>query len=121
MRELLKRKRFDQALELIHNTAAEAAAAGSSSRSASPYQQQLSPRLLESPQLPGTLESGGVTAAVTRRPAWHQVALAQAALLLLLECEWAAGLALLEELDVATWQPCQLFGLFPAVTARCVM
>uniref|UniRef100_A0A383VGG5 Uncharacterized protein n=1 Tax=Tetradesmus obliquus TaxID=3088 RepID=A0A383VGG5_TETOB len=113
VRELLKRKRFDQALELIRSTAAEAAAGGGS-RPASPYQQQLSIGLPE----PLHQESGGVTAAVARRPAWHQVALAQAALLLLLECEWAAGLALLEELDVATWQPCQLFGLFAAVTAR---
>jgi hypothetical protein len=122
--ELLKRKRFDQALELIRNAAAEAAAAAagsSSSRPASPYlsyqqqqQQLLSPRLLEPPDTP----SSGVTAAVSRRPAWHQVALAQAGLLLLLECNWDAAIAVLEELDVATWQPCQLFGLFPAVTAR---
>jgi hypothetical protein len=61
-----------------------------------------------------------MTAAIMKRPAWHQVALAQAGLLLLLECEWEAALAVLEELDVAAWQPCQLFGLFPAVSARCV-
>jgi hypothetical protein len=35
-----------------------------------------------------------------------------------LECEWEAAIAVLEDLDVATWQPCQLFGLFPAATAR---
>jgi hypothetical protein len=36
----------------------------------------------------------------------------------MLECKWGAVRAVVEELDVATWQPCQLFGLFPAVTAR---
>lgn len=44
----------------------------------------------------------------------------QAGLLMLLDGDFAAGLSVLQQLPLEVWQPCQLFGLFPALTARCV-
>jgi hypothetical protein len=51
-------------------------------------------------------------------PSWQQVALAQAALLLLLDAEFDAALAILGELPCEVWQPCQLLALFPGTCDR---
>jgi hypothetical protein len=51
-------------------------------------------------------------------PSWQQVALAQASLLMLLDADFEPGLAVLRELPMEVWQPCQLFSLFPALTGR---
>jgi len=107
VRELLKRKRFSQALDLIHNAPS------------SPHQHH-SQHLQSQPAAQDQAASpAGTAAAAQQQPqGWQQVALAQAGLLLLLECEFDAGLQVLEELPVEVWQPCQVFSMFPAVTAR---
>jgi hypothetical protein len=97
VRELLKRKRFDQALALL--AAAEPPAAS---------------LLSDGQQDEQLLQQAG-----QQQATWQQVALAQAGLLLLLECEFEAGLAIMAQLPGSVWQPAQLFPLFPGHTARC--
>eukprot|EP00879_Flechtneria_rotunda_P031553 GHRR01034479.1.p1 GENE.GHRR01034479.1~~GHRR01034479.1.p1 ORF type:complete len:455 (+),score=204.41 GHRR01034479.1:504-1868(+) len=96
VRELLKRKQFDQALDLIHNTqqAAQASDLGDA-----------------------TAIAADAADAAGGRAQWHHIALAQAGLLLLLECEFERGLQLLQDLPPFVWQPCQLFSMFPDIMA----
>jgi len=49
---------------------------------------------------------------------WQQVALVQAGLLMLMDADFGSALSVLQELPLEVWQPCQLFSLFPSLTAR---
>lgn len=112
---MLKRKRFSQALDLI---------SALSQTSDDPDQPAHHPDRRQQQQL--LLPQQASIAAAATEPdrsrstgaAWQQIALAQAGLLLLLDCEFESGLEVLEGLPTEVWQPCQLFGLFPGITAR---
>ncbi|KAL4428207.1 hypothetical protein ABPG75_002296 [Micractinium tetrahymenae] len=59
-----------------------------------------------------------IEAGLAQGAAWAQAGAAQAALLLLHECRFEEAVRCLEQCSPSTFQPAQLFPLFPAYTAR---
>jgi hypothetical protein len=127
VRELLKHKRFDQALDLITSSTtdphSQPSTPGTSTPPSSSHRPSTpTPAAFDSPAAAAAAAVAAAAAAAASRggPSWQQVALAQAGLLMLLEAEFETGLSVLQELPMEVWQPCQLFSLFPDLTGRWV-
>lgn len=103
VRELLKRKRFDQALDLI--AVACSPDTGSSTIS-------LASAGSNTQGVKGASHQGGA------HPEWTEIALAQAGVLMLADTLFDQGLAVLERCSPAVFQPSQLLALFPEYTTR---
>jgi hypothetical protein len=111
VQELLKRRCFDQALDLIDLVLTTEAAAAASSSSNYLTPSHAPHTAAAAAYMDGSSSSSGVGM-------WPQVALAQAGQLLLCEGEVERGLAVLERCPPEVFQPCQLFYLFPEEMER---
>jgi hypothetical protein len=115
--ELLKRRCFDQAVDLV-----DLALTGHNSHSA----EVPSTAALPASDTAGSADAAAAMAAgvgmgLGSHPGWPMVALAQAGQLLLLEGKFDRGLTLLERCPPEVFQPCQLFYLFPDEMQRFVL
>ena len=110
VRELLKRRCFDQALDLVDLVLETETTTAATSSSSSSHHQHPSHTLATAA---GTGSSNGMSL-------WPEMALAQAGQLLLLGGEIERGLAVLERCPPDVFQPCQLFHLFPEEMERLV-
>ena len=132
VRDALKRKRFAQALRLIDDALAAAAAAEATAQGLSDGGDATGTAavaaaatasaavaahegLLTSPR---TSQAGAVGTAPP--PPWVEAALAQAGLLLLLDCDFDAAFACLARCPPPAFQPAQLLDLFPEHGQRLV-